>query len=285
MVAVADQLPLPTQVSKTDKSVVLDPRSQERAVIIKNNSGDWGICVGRWTGLRKSILVIPGQRGQHGRRRAHDSPGTLKVSFYKMSTRRWTHFFLGYLAEDYNFRMESVQADLYRGFIEVNTDQNEVAENLALVFSVSLLHVLCIPRPTNWKVGECIVPRTQSLSRAIDTIPSDNMSLILACGLHLNTPSNHYIQNQYGTYACLVCGGAGKNLVVANDLDVARELDIDSAQDGNDCCFCVNASGDFLGDWSVNAGGCGGCHGGGIGGLGGGGFGIGGGGAGDCVDG
>ncbi|KAL3852861.1 hypothetical protein ACJMK2_016470 [Sinanodonta woodiana] len=261
-----DQLPLPTQVSKADKSVVLSPKSKERAVIIKNNAGDWGICVGRWAGFRKGIPVIAGRRGQQGRRGTRGLPGTLKVSFYKMSTRRWTHFFLGYLTGEINFRMESVQADLYRGSIEVNTDQNEVAENLALVFSVSLLHVLCIPRPTNWKVGECIVQKTQSLSpglRAIDTIPSDNMSLILACGLHLNTPSNHYIQSQYNTCTCSVCGEVGKKLAGGNFCDVICELDHGSAQDGYDCCSCGNAGGDFGGDGRAIAGACGGCRGGG----------------------
>ncbi|KAL3852091.1 hypothetical protein ACJMK2_015777 [Sinanodonta woodiana] len=288
MVAVAhligsDQLPLPTQVAKTDESVVLNPRGNERAVIIKNNVGDWGICVGSWTGFRRGIPGIRAQRNRMGKRGVPGSPGTLKVSFYKMSTRRWTHLDLGYLAKNFTFKMESVQADLYQGLIEVYTNE-EVAENLALVFSVSLLHVLCVPRPKNWKVGERIVSKISSQSRGVRpvyTIPSDNMSLVLACGLLWDTPSNHYIHSQYGVYACAGCGGIGENVAVCDFGDVAGQLD--SANDGNDCYSGVNDGGEYGGDGNADTagcGGCGGCGGGGGGCSGGGGGGCGGGGAG-----
>ena len=40
--------------------MTLDPKKGERAVVIKNDKGDWGILVARWDGFRKGI---PGKRG------------------------------------------------------------------------------------------------------------------------------------------------------------------------------------------------------------------------------
>ena len=42
-------------------AVSLNPRAGERAVLIKNNQGDWGIVTGKWTGFRKGV---PGKRGK-----------------------------------------------------------------------------------------------------------------------------------------------------------------------------------------------------------------------------
>ena len=40
--------------------MTLDPKKGERAIVIKNNEGDWGILVARWDGFRRGI---PGKRG------------------------------------------------------------------------------------------------------------------------------------------------------------------------------------------------------------------------------
>ena len=42
-------------------AVSLNPRAGERAVLIKNNQGDWGIVTGKWTGFRRGV---PGIRGK-----------------------------------------------------------------------------------------------------------------------------------------------------------------------------------------------------------------------------
>ena len=43
------------QIQDKEKCVVLDPQKGERAVLIKNNDGDWGILIGRWEGFRRGI--------------------------------------------------------------------------------------------------------------------------------------------------------------------------------------------------------------------------------------
>lgn len=39
---------------KVDEAT-LNPRQGERAVLIKNSGGDWGIVIGRWEGMKKGV--------------------------------------------------------------------------------------------------------------------------------------------------------------------------------------------------------------------------------------
>ncbi|XP_045187312.2 uncharacterized protein LOC123545093 isoform X2 [Mercenaria mercenaria] len=55
-VIASDQLPLPTQVTKNE--ITLDPSQGEKAVIIKSNTGDWGIVLGRWVDLTRGVKGI-----------------------------------------------------------------------------------------------------------------------------------------------------------------------------------------------------------------------------------
>lgn len=40
--------------------VTINPRQGERAVLIKNNEGDWGVVMGKWTDFRKGVAEVPG---------------------------------------------------------------------------------------------------------------------------------------------------------------------------------------------------------------------------------
>ncbi|KAK3600650.1 hypothetical protein CHS0354_031563 [Potamilus streckersoni] len=248
----SDQLPLSTQVENQSSCMTLNPRANERAVLIKNARGDWGICLGKWTGFRKGIPGIKGPKnsipGTPG------SPGTLTINFLKIETGEWLKGELGYLRNKFKFNMESMEVDLKKGIIQVDTASNEVSENLALAFSVSLLHVLCVPRPANWKEGNTVATQVSFSrgDRAVNNVPSDNMELILACGLHESTPNNNYIRRQYGNYAGAGCvGGDG----LGNFEDVSGNLS--SPTDGlGDCGGCGGCGG-----CSGGCGGCGGCGG------------------------
>ena len=74
------------------------------------------------------------------------NPGTLSVSFYRCATGAWQHITLPYLQENFKFTIQDANIDLRTGSVEINSEANEVAENLALGFSVALLHVMCQPR-------------------------------------------------------------------------------------------------------------------------------------------
>ena len=39
----------------SDIGLTLNPRAGERAVLIKNFEGDWGLVTGKWTGFRKGV--------------------------------------------------------------------------------------------------------------------------------------------------------------------------------------------------------------------------------------
>ena len=39
----------------------LNPRAGERAVLIKNNQGDWGILIGKWIGFKKGVAGVKGR--------------------------------------------------------------------------------------------------------------------------------------------------------------------------------------------------------------------------------
>jgi hypothetical protein len=40
----------------SDDQISLNPKVGERAVLLKNNDGDWGILTGRWGGVRRGVL-------------------------------------------------------------------------------------------------------------------------------------------------------------------------------------------------------------------------------------
>ena len=44
-----------TQVKNRDRCVTLDIKNGERAVLLKNHAGDWGLVLGCWTGMRKPV--------------------------------------------------------------------------------------------------------------------------------------------------------------------------------------------------------------------------------------
>ncbi|XP_045164643.2 uncharacterized protein LOC123528744 [Mercenaria mercenaria] len=203
----SDHLPLPTQVHQDE--ITLNPMQGERAIIIKNNGGDWGIVTGRWKGFKPEIT-----RDIHGASKA-GSPGTMFLKFFKFSTGKTSTVELGYHRKDYVCSLESAQIDLMKGVLIIDSSVHEVAENIALAFSVSLLHVLCVPRPKGSKEGQQVksavkVPK----SRQITSVPSTDMKFITAAGLFHKTPSNNYMQGYKRGHICrMTAGGCLMELV------------------------------------------------------------------------
>ncbi|KAL4226738.1 hypothetical protein ACF0H5_014718 [Mactra antiquata] len=142
----SDQIPLPSQLSEPKKIFSLNPGEDQRALVIKNKHGDWGLIRGQWTGFRKHQPAVAATKGKKAKKEVPWSPGTLSISFYKCASGVWQHITLPYAQENFRFTIQDSNIDLKTGTIEVQSDSNEVAENLALSFSVALLHVLCQPR-------------------------------------------------------------------------------------------------------------------------------------------
>lgn len=79
-----------------------------------------------------------------GRRGIPGDPGHLEIRFFKLSTRHWRFlsFERDYTGSEHKFQIEAATVELDSGLIEISSEAGtEVAENLALAFSVALLHV------------------------------------------------------------------------------------------------------------------------------------------------
>ncbi|KAK7102022.1 uncharacterized protein [Littorina saxatilis] len=288
----SDTLPLPTQVQNPKKAVYLNPVAGERAVVVKNNTGDWAFVVGRWKGYKRGVPGVAGTRYQRGRPGQPGSSGTLLVRVWFCHEGQWRSMELPYLYKKFVFTCDGLTVNLSNGAIEVAAGSGEVAEKLALAFSVSLLHVLCQPRPKAWTPGQSLRPTASRGSRQVSYVPSEDMTFMMAAGFLMATPSNHYIRNNpqsacgYGVYVgevvvpegmeCGVTDGIGGEWGEVGGEEAAGDLGVaDAGGDGG------GAGGADGGD-AGGCGGCGGCGACGGGGCGGGGGGCGGGGCGGC---
>ena len=222
--------------------------------------------------------MFSASKGKKAKKAVPWSPGTLSLSFYKLSTGVWQHLSLSYLQNDYKFNIQESNVDLKTGVIQVDSSSNEVAENVALAFSVALLHVLCQPRhkPTPPQVapkpavpktpppvetkqeetGEAEVqpapegtpevgqeekekaekeetPKSPVKAKEVPVtpkkvveappIPSADLTLIVAAGYRVETPTNQYIKKTHGENACAGCIAAGIDVGIGYLGDVTAE--------------------------------------------------------------
>ena len=47
------------QVKCRDRCVTIDIENGERALLLKNHVGDWGVVLGHWDGVRRPVSGIP----------------------------------------------------------------------------------------------------------------------------------------------------------------------------------------------------------------------------------
>ncbi|RUS76067.1 hypothetical protein EGW08_016171, partial [Elysia chlorotica] len=190
---VGDQLPLPSSVGEPKRCVTLNPKEGQRAVLIKNNLGDWGIAVGWWEGFQKRTS---GRKGS-------GSEGHLEIRFFHLPGKRWhfVSFDRLYSLATSKFEIGDCVVEFDSGFLEIGSQRGELAENLALIFSVALIHVLCQPRPADWAPNLSSPPRVASGEDqpAQPQLPrlggSEEIALLLAAGVLVATPCNHAIRN------------------------------------------------------------------------------------------
>ena len=121
------QLPLLEQVNKDSQIFTLDPK-YEKSMLIRNLNGDYALLKGKWAN------------------------GSLKVSYYSFANKSIVEAVVrkndSFVIK--NQFMES-KVDLKTGQITLNflkEDKNfETASNLALIFSILVIHVLLEPKP------------------------------------------------------------------------------------------------------------------------------------------
>ena len=265
-----------------------------RAMLIKDNDGDFGICVAGWVGMRRGVPGVPGTsktRGVPGKPGDH---GHFKMVFLNLRTDEAEVIRLPNLASG-SMRMEAGQlkADWDDGKLLVRERGNKTAQHVALAFATSTLYLLVQPRPEDLDKAkekwdeECVkqkipMPMPPFLRNA-------GIAFLLYTGWKESKkiPSNSTISyerrrrredgyNDTNVYWMAAgCWGFGYGFGInlgADDDGVTGEVDV---------AGCVAGDGDGgEGDGGgVDIGGCGGC--GGCGGGGGDGGGLFGGGGGD----
>ncbi|KAK3087652.1 hypothetical protein FSP39_008765 [Pinctada imbricata] len=208
-----DQLPLTSQVKSVYKTITLYPGIGERAILVKGKSGDAFLLIGKWSGFRKGVPGVPGTAAKRGKKGVPGDPGHLEVNVYSLPAtatdiENCQTIYVG--ASTTGFIFDSMNVDLMTGSITIK-NLNKIPELIALAFSVTLLHVLCVPRPSKWRPGETLKPQnTARGDKAMKVVPSEDMSLVMACGLMVDTPSNQYLKHTYGNYVCAGCGSGGE---------------------------------------------------------------------------
>ncbi|XP_046558329.1 uncharacterized protein LOC124267451 [Haliotis rubra] len=183
-----DQLPHPDQVrtDSAEKIPCLNPQSGERAVLIKNNRGDWGIVTGSWTGVdERALSASKGEKRRRRRRNAvPTSPGKLTYRWYNIPKKRLSFHQLDYKS-GLMLRMGDVVYD--DGHVMLY-DGDEVAEHLALVLSVGLLVAMCQPRQRVWD---------PVWKEVFTTLLGEETPLVGAAGATQPCASNFYIVNTH----------------------------------------------------------------------------------------
>lgn len=161
------QLPLPRQVSSSGRDVCLSPANGERAFLIKDNDGDWGVIAGRW---------IPGpEKGD----------GSMGFRIYLCKEERCLYVSLPNESGNLDLLIGNSSLDFKTG--RLTTDfSSELPERIASLFILGVLTALCVPRPDSWVPG-------MAVSTGSTTHLCLNTSVVgHACGLHVRTPSNAY---------------------------------------------------------------------------------------------
>lgn len=119
------------------------------------------------------------------------------MRFFNLPNNRWHYVSCDrlYSLATSKFQIGECIVEFDSGFIEIDSQRGEIAENLALVFSVALIHVLCQPRPLNW------APKLESAKQEEEPVPklggAEDITLLLAAGVLIATPCNQAIRNLF----------------------------------------------------------------------------------------
>ena len=119
-----------------------------RAMIIKDNEGDFGICVGAWKGVKKGVPGVKGSGNRKGIAGTPGYPGHFKMLYYNLRTKKLISFSITSSNPRIRYGdLEDLQVDWDSGNILVKKDSGYIAQNICLAFVTSTLYLLVQPRP------------------------------------------------------------------------------------------------------------------------------------------
>ena len=125
-----------------------------RAMVIKDNEGDWGLCIGAWKGVKKGV---PGVKGTSSRKGTPGRPGNhgyFIMRFYNLRTGNVKTVRLTSKAYKHLVDLDDVVVDWDSGNILVRKSSGHVAQNMCLAFVTSTLYLLVQPRPEEVEEAE-----------------------------------------------------------------------------------------------------------------------------------
>ncbi len=130
-----------------------------RGMLIKDNEGDWGICVATWRGMKPGQPGVPGTKGNPGTPGVKGNPGHFAMKFVNLRDRSRKPVFV-VLPKDgrkYSFTIDTLKVNLKKGHITVAPEEKDVVQHMALAFVTTTLYLLVQPRPK--------VPATKKVSQ------------------------------------------------------------------------------------------------------------------------
>ena len=266
-----------------------------RAMIIKDNEGDFGICVGAWVGVKRGIPGVKGSGNRKGIPGTPGNPGHFRMVYYNLRTKKQISTRI--ISSDTRkcfVDLEDVQVDWDSGSILVKKQSGHIAQNICLAFVTSTLYLLVQPRPENVEEEEekwirkksfyssrprvalrrqlmaslvtppfirnaALVMLLYSGWREARKIPS-NSSVLYESRRKGQTGANTY---PYFFWAAGCWGGMGHHYLTLSDTNLG--LDFADITDG--FMDAVDLFSDGLGDGGDMFSGCAGCGGGDSGGM------------------
>ena len=124
-----------------------------RGMLIKDNLGDWAICVGEWFGMQRGVRNGPGRRSVRG------NPGYFKATICFLRKKAGDFFSpekkvvkqLDLTDPNRPFKVGNLTCHLATGKIDIDTkNEKEPFHQVALAFTLSTLYLLVQPRPETW---------------------------------------------------------------------------------------------------------------------------------------
>ena len=221
-----------------------------RAMIIKDNAGDWGICAAAWKGMTSGKPGTPGRPGRRGVKGTPGNPGYFKMFFKNLRTgitenitmpRGSITRFL-YHTRQYRFSIndEQMHVDLDKGHIVISPKTTDVLQNVTLAFATSMLYLMVQPRPKDVETATEVFKASKNSVKPL-YLDSGDMAFLLFCGWSIrnHVPTNSTLRHHCGLGQVAGCiSGIGVSAETAFGASGMTDFDV------GDCGGC---------------GGCGGC--------------------------
>ena len=187
------QLPIDKQIGLSSSANGISLEKFEKAMLVRNLNGDYAIVKGKWTGLK-----VKANRHEKG------DPGRLSVTYYSFNNSdsvvkcfevpRSFIFKIENGKTQANVNLKTGAIDLKFNKNQANIESVEVESMLALVLSVSTLHVILQPKR---RLGNGSPPArnaaySTSPSYQYRRSPYDNFLLLSMIGYHDIMHCTHY---------------------------------------------------------------------------------------------